>query len=200
MTVEWTEHRFAGGVLALDVANTVVLRGDPQRSFDRFDNAGELPRFAAAATQMRAAEIGGAVLVVGDTPAERAGLIKVREATDRLFRGAALGGTMPAPALAGFLSVCAASRDGAPADAGFDATGRPFGGALPLRGAVALSAVSLLPDAGRVRICRNCRWLFLDRSRNGSRRWCDMAVCGNRQKARRHYRRRSARNRDEDAA
>jgi predicted RNA-binding Zn ribbon-like protein len=42
----------------------------------------------------------------------------------------------------------------------------------------------------RLRICRNCNWLFIDRSRNGSRRWCDMAVCGNRQKARRYYHRR----------
>ncbi len=37
MAVEWTEHRFAGGALALDTANTVVMRGDP-RGFDRFDD------------------------------------------------------------------------------------------------------------------------------------------------------------------
>ena len=30
----------------------------------------------------------------------------------------------------------------------------------------------------------DCRWAFIDRSRNGSRRWCDMRVCGNREKAR----------------
>src|SRR5664280_2943804 len=35
----------------------------------------------------------------------------------------------------------------------------------------------------------DCEWLFLDQSRNGSRRWCDMKSCGNRQKARRHYQR-----------
>ncbi|MEI6170867.1 MAG: ABATE domain-containing protein [bacterium] len=33
----------------------------------------------------------------------------------------------------------------------------------------------------------NCGWVFLDVSRNHSRRWCDMADCGNRAKARRHY-------------
>jgi predicted RNA-binding Zn ribbon-like protein len=40
----------------------------------------------------------------------------------------------------------------------------------------------------RVRICANetCRWLFYDESRSGRRRWCDMATCGNRAKARRH--------------
>ena len=30
-----------------------------------------------------------------------------------------------------------------------------------------------------------CRWLFLDTSKNHTRRWCDMKVCGNRMKARR---------------
>lgn len=38
----------------------------------------------------------------------------------------------------------------------------------------------------RLKICRatDCRWAFLDASRNGSRHWCSMEVCGNRQKAR----------------
>jgi predicted RNA-binding Zn ribbon-like protein len=51
---------------------------------------------------------------------------------------------------------------------------------LPLD-AVALAAVELLRSAerlGRLRQCRNCRWLFLDTSRNASRRWCSMAHCG----------------------
>ena len=40
----------------------------------------------------------------------------------------------------------------------------------------------------RIRICANdtCRWIFYDESRAGQRRWCDMATCGNRAKARRH--------------
>lgn len=39
----------------------------------------------------------------------------------------------------------------------------------------------------KIRACANpeCRWLFLDTSKNHSRRWCDMALCGNRMKARR---------------
>jgi predicted RNA-binding Zn ribbon-like protein len=37
-----------------------------------------------------------------------------------------------------------------------------------------------------------CGWLFLDTSRNRSRRWCSMQDCGNRAKARRHYRRKRA--------
>jgi predicted RNA-binding Zn ribbon-like protein len=53
------------------------------------------------------------------------------------------------------------------------------------------SAGDLLLNAERRRIrrCANedCLWLFLDESKSGTRRWCDMASCGNRAKARRHY-------------
>jgi predicted RNA-binding Zn ribbon-like protein len=41
-----------------------------------------------------------------------------------------------------------------------------------------------------------CTWLFLDFSRGRSRRWCSMASCGNRAKARRHYHRRNRRPED----
>jgi predicted RNA-binding Zn ribbon-like protein len=58
---------------------------------------------------------------------------------------------------------------------------------------VARAAAGLLTseDTDRVHQCRNgtCRWLFLDMSRNHSRRWCDMKLCGNRMKARRFQRR-----------
>ncbi|RWE00938.1 MAG: hypothetical protein EOS61_29135, partial [Mesorhizobium sp.] len=59
MTVSWTPHRFTGGILALDTANTVVLRNDPERTFDRFDDPAEIARFAEAASGFRAAELGG---------------------------------------------------------------------------------------------------------------------------------------------
>ena len=41
----------------------------------------------------------------------------------------------------------------------------------------------------RLRICQgpNCSWLFIDTSKGGRRRWCDMAVCGNAAKSRRFY-------------
>jgi predicted RNA-binding Zn ribbon-like protein len=44
----------------------------------------------------------------------------------------------------------------------------------------------------RVRECPGdrCGWLFLDESRAGNRRWCDMRTCGNRAKVRTHYSRR----------
>jgi predicted RNA-binding Zn ribbon-like protein len=46
-------------------------------------------------------------------------------------------------------------------------------------------------DTARIHQCKSatCRWLFLDISRNHSRRWCDMKICGNRMKARRFQRR-----------
>jgi predicted RNA-binding Zn ribbon-like protein len=54
------------------------------------------------------------------------------------------------------------------------------------------SAVTLLSsgELGRIKFCggNDCSWLFLDQSKNGRRRWCQMDVCGNREKARRHYR------------
>jgi predicted RNA-binding Zn ribbon-like protein len=44
-------------------------------------------------------------------------------------------------------------------------------------------------DNRRLRRCANeeCLWLFMDHSKGGTRRWCDMNSCGNRAKARRHY-------------
>jgi predicted RNA-binding Zn ribbon-like protein len=55
---------------------------------------------------------------------------------------------------------------------------------------LAQSASDLLvsEDAQRVKGCGDptCRWLFLDLSKNHTRRWCDMKTCGNRMKARRH--------------
>jgi predicted RNA-binding Zn ribbon-like protein len=57
--------------------------------------------------------------------------------------------------------------------------------------AVLTSAAELLASdrVRRVRECASadCTWLFVDESRNRSRRWCEMRACGNRVKARRHY-------------
>jgi predicted RNA-binding Zn ribbon-like protein len=62
---------------------------------------------------------------------------------------------------------------------------------------VAASAAELLvsgDELARVRVCglyesRECGWLFVDDTRSHTRRWCSMKDCGNRAKARRHYRR-----------
>jgi len=57
---------------------------------------------------------------------------------------------------------------------------------------VARAAADLLTSdkASKVRVCeddRGCGYLFIDQTKNHSRRWCSMDSCGNRAKARRHY-------------
>lgn len=51
-----------------------------------------------------------------------------------------------------------------------------------------LADLLLAPELERLKFCdaRDCGWLFIDASRNRSRRWCDMADCGNRAKVRRY--------------
>jgi predicted RNA-binding Zn ribbon-like protein len=55
---------------------------------------------------------------------------------------------------------------------------------------IALAAIELLrsPDVLRVRQCAGdgCGWLFLDHSRNQSRRWCSSSDCGNRHRVKNH--------------
>ena len=57
----------------------------------------------------------------------------------------------------------------------------------PLR-PIVHAAVELLTGGplDRLKTCGNCRWLFLDQSRNRSRRWCSMNECGGRLKMRRY--------------
>lgn len=63
---------------------------------------------------------------------------------------------------------------------------------LPLTCTLSLSAIAVLTDPreiGRIKMCPGdgCGWMFLDESANGRRQWCSMEMCGNREKARRHY-------------
>jgi predicted RNA-binding Zn ribbon-like protein len=67
----------------------------------------------------------------------------------------------------------------------------PEGATLVTAGAVgavlaAATRVTVLGEWPRVKICPadDCRWAFYDESRNRSRTWCSMRVCGNREKAR----------------
>jgi predicted RNA-binding Zn ribbon-like protein len=63
-------------------------------------------------------------------------------------------------------------------------------------GPITLSALTLLTqaDLSRIKQCHgdHCGWLFFDTTKNKSRRWCEMEVCGNRAKQRRHQTRRRA--------
>lgn len=58
-----------------------------------------------------------------------------------------------------------------------------------LEAVVARSMMSVLEDndlRSRLGACRECRWIFLDETRNRSRTWCDPADCGNRARQRRY--------------
>jgi predicted RNA-binding Zn ribbon-like protein len=61
---------------------------------------------------------------------------------------------------------------------------------------IAVAAVDLLRfgPLDRIKVCDGCPWLFLDTSRNHSRRWCSMDDCGARTKMRRYRARRSLKN------
>lgn len=177
MTFTWTAHRFAGGALALDTANSVILRFDAARRIDRFADPAALDSFAEAYNRFSAERtLFGPLKPV--LPQNRAAFIDLREAIDRHFRKQAEGVFEPVH-LAELLERIAATfrRSGNDRQA--------------LDTAAAHSALALAgnPPGERLKICSNCGWLFLDRSRNRSRTWCDMAVCGNRAKASRHYHR-----------
>lgn len=180
MSIEWNAHRFSGGALALDVVNTVIYRTDPARRQDRFGQLEEINRFARAALTFRAQEVGSVRQFHAVQESERDDLIKQREIIDKHFRRGTASGSDRLSILGELLRVCGA------------AIGE--GDETAFRTQVALSAVRLLERdfSERIRTCPNCDWLFLDRSKNGSRVWCDMAVCGNRHKARLNYRRRVA--------
>ena len=66
----------------------------------------------------------------------------------------------------------------------------PAGRTAAARAVLAWDALRVT-DPGRLRPCANpdCRLFLIDHSKPNSARWCSMAVCGNRMKARRHYQR-----------
>lgn len=174
MTFSWTPHRFSGGALALDVANSVILRFDPARSVDRFADPENLAAFPGAANQLCAERPQQSLKTLSIGRA--ASLFALREAIDRHFRAEASGQLSPV-LLADLLErIAQALRAGTAGDLDFE---------------TAMSALRLISPSrsGTLKICPNCEWLFLDRSKNRSRAWCDMAVCGNRVKARLHYHR-----------
>lgn len=81
-------------------------------------------------------------------------------------------------------------------DAGVPVPAPAAGGVPGVLGAV-LAAVILTAHDGRwrrLKICPadDCRWVYYDASRNSSRRWCSMQVCGNRNKTRAYRQRATA--------
>jgi len=188
----------SGGALALDFANTVG--GTHVRpTHDHLQSYGDIASFAVLA--------GGLPPGVAKRLADRAERdprratavyelgIALRESIWAVFSALASGDS---PRDADLDLIADAAADGAarsrlvydkagvswslPADS--DELDRPLWD-------IARSAADLLTsgDHERIKECAStsCEWVFLDRSRNRSRRWCDMSDCGNRAKARRFH-------------
>lgn len=118
--------------------------------------------------------------------------VTLREAIHGLFAATASEAPLPAAdfaALNAALADAPARRALAPAGGGWQ-TALPDVSAAALLAPVLWSAADLLlaRSERRIRQCANekCRFLFIDESKNGTRRWCDMSSCGNRAKAHRH--------------
>jgi predicted RNA-binding Zn ribbon-like protein len=177
-----------GGNLALDFANTVDDPGGPAD----FDHLGDVDRAAVWARHFR--------LLEGDrrpAPADLRGLQRLRDAVAEGFTAVADGLAFPEPAWRELRRVLAHAVGRADLTVDGDRVRlRPPAGDLAAVGdAVALAAHELLTgdQLHRVKHCAQCHWLFLDRSKNGSRRWCSMDDCGTSVKMRRYVARRAAR-------
>ena len=201
-----TEHRavfsFSGGRLCLDFANTADWHASEHPEEGLVDYAA-LVAWGQQADLLDSAQAAALLREAARRPAEAAAILErglaLREAIYRIF--AAIAGERP-PAgadldmLNAALAEAMAHAQVAPAAEGFVWGWREHD-PPPLDRMlwpVVRSAADLLTadELDRVRHCAddNCGWLFMDMSRNRSRRWCSMQGCGNRAKARRFYARR----------
>ena len=197
------EIELAGGALALDFANTVG--GTHVRpTHDHLRSYADIVRFTEMADGLDAQTAQRLARRAQQDPRRAAAVyelgIALREAIWGVFSALA-SGEVPREVDLGLIGDAAAAgrarerlvydRNGVrwslPADG--DALERPLW-------EVACSAADLLtsPELDRVKECASttCEWVFLDRSKNRSRRWCDMSDCGNRAKARRFHAKKQA--------
>jgi len=195
-----TPIRAPGEDLCLDFANTLTWRGSTAPTetlgglpdlLDWLARSGQPPSLAATTATdwahhdpRRAAHLFAEAIALRETIFRCCFAVAARnDAPDADFDALnrALAAAPPRRRLVPDASVYAwAADDGPPS-------------ASRLLAPILWSAADLLARADqlRVRCCANdrCLWLFIDRSKAGTRRWCDMAACGNRAKAQRHYRR-----------
>jgi predicted RNA-binding Zn ribbon-like protein len=190
-----------GGHPALDFVNTVggVRVTKPKEHLSRFS---DLLAWGSQVGVLSAAEAKALGKQALAHPQEAAASLEraqaFREALFRLFLALVEGRPAPAADAASLeaeVQRALAARRLQPTETGGYAWAQPV---ATLKDSVvprlALASVELLTGEGlrRVRTCEatateECGWLFLDQTRNHSRRWCDMATCGNQHKARRHY-------------
>lgn len=195
-----TAFDLSGGRLCLDFANTVGGRA-AERTVERLNTYPDLVNWSRQAGVLDGREAASLVRRAARRPKEAARVMErardLREAVFRIFAATAAGEAPPRDALDHLnrrLERSCGRLRLEPRSEGFALGWAEESDALDrMLGAVAWSAAQLLTsaDLAAVKECAHptCRWLFLDCSRNRSRRWCDMAACGNRAKAQRHYRR-----------
>lgn len=195
----WGDDDFCGGDLAVDFVNTISGVGT-NRVRERLHDYADLVGWAAAAGAVPA-DLSADLLdrAAADRDAAVATLAEAlvfREAVFSVLEAMRTGRALPADSLLTvnrFLAAALAHRR-LDLDDGRVVWAWPSEPSLDrLLWPVAQAVAALLTDGptDRLRMCgaTDCGWLFLDMSKNRSRRWCDMAVCGNRAKAARHYRR-----------
>ena len=176
-----------GGNLALDLVNTIANRGSLEKRRDLLASLADLQCWLAAFG------LPADGLTEHDLDETRA----IRERLHDLFRNPMHGHVVDAAALEAFGRDLRKMTDGRRLEpqGGRAAWGWAPGAPALDRAlfAVLAEATELLvsDDLERVRECQGpgCGWLFVDRSRGRPRRWCSMRDCGNKAKARRHYRR-----------
>jgi predicted RNA-binding Zn ribbon-like protein len=199
MATEEPVFDLSGGHVGLDFANTLSRRGHVQAR-ERLQGYADLVAWALQAGIITAAEAPALLHEAVRRPQEATETLEraiaVRELLYRLFSAVAAGRSPLPVDVNAFNTVLVDTLAFArvvPTGNGFtwgwtDAPKRLDRLLWP----VLRSAAELLTSEARhlVRECAadDCTWLFLDRSRNQRRRWCDMRTCGNRAKARRHYR------------
>jgi predicted RNA-binding Zn ribbon-like protein len=192
------------GRLCLDFTNTVRARPLSER-IELINEYGDLLSWGHQATILTPGEAAALAEIARQHPRAAADALiqalSLREALYGLFSARAAG--LPAPA-ADLHTINRAigkamTRAGlSPAAGGGFQWGWPDAPLAVDRVGwwVARSAAELLTseDLTGVRECAgyDCGRLFMDGTKNRSRRWCDMASCGNRAKGRRHYERRKA--------
>ncbi len=178
---------------ALDLVNTLDWRFRTEGPEDLLTSYDDLVRFAQESGMLKPAQIRQFRGLSGESAGARVlkRCIELREAVAEICY-ARLEGRRPAASSLGTLerSIQAARcrqqlcwKDGR-----FEWSWKENDAELPLWLLSGSASDLMLSEAVRkVRACDNpeCRWLFLDTSKNHTRRWCDMRVCGNRMKARR---------------
>jgi predicted RNA-binding Zn ribbon-like protein len=180
------EH--VGNALCLDFANTVNVSSAPNR--DWLSTADGLHAWAASAGRPLTGGDGAAAVPLATMRA-------VRDAIHHVFSPIAGGGSPEAAALDLLVGTHAEGIQQArlvAGDSGYTWSWPGRRTRAVLLWEVAASAIDLLGRGPLDRIgeCPACGWVFLDTSKNRSRRWCSMATCGGREKAQRYYARHTA--------